>query len=761
MIRYTQWVLKHPLLTLFILLVPTLYFTWRLPELEVNNGVVAAFSPEDPDLLYYQDFYKEFGNEEFICVFFNSEDIFNLQTLQWIDRMTKRFEEIPYVDQVLSITSFGSAYNQEETLVMGSLGDELGSLQPSDMERVRKRVLSDPLYTKALLLSKDGNAVFIALVLEKLSSLKYTGQVVQQVRAIIAEEESREGVDLVIGGTPFYLVETQKAYIRDNQVMTPILLFVVFGVLLTVFRNPWLSLTPLVVSGLSLIWTFGFVVSMGRFVTPLTEIILPLLLVYGVLNSVHLLSVYRQVYRKGGPSEEVVLRSLSEIAKPCLWASITTAIGFLSLMASSVTIIYEFGFYSAFGVMVSYFFTFTLLPLGLHRWRWIPSPKMERQGSFVQKMVLSLIDLTEKYRNFVLMSGVGVIALFAFWATRITVDTDYLKLFREDAEVIQNERLASKWFGSWSPLEFSIRYRDGRDVLEYSALQEIEKFQGYLESLPSIDKSLSVADVVRKANQELRGGDSQFYVIPQDKRALDRLAFFLEGLGGERGLRSYLSSDRTRMRMTARTHVLPSKEFVKLFGQMESYIQQEIDPQLEIKPTGDTFLGHKMTARILDTEIQSFSLAFLLIFIVILLALRSWRLAVIAIPPNLFPVVIMLGTMGKMGISLNIGTCTIASVLISMAVDDTIHFLHKFRNELEKKKDCNAAVKATMEGVGIPIVYTSLVLAAGFWVLIFSSFVPAIHFGFLSGVGVLGALLGDVIILPALLMWLKPRATLD
>jgi predicted RND superfamily exporter protein len=168
-------------------------------------------------------------------------------------------------------------------------------------------------------------------------------------------------------------------------------------------------------------------------------------------------------------------------------------------------------------------------------------------------------------------------------------------------------------------------------------------------------------------------------------------------------------------------------------------------------------LGQELTVKILNTEIQSFSLAFILIFITIMLALRSWRIAMAAIPPNVFPVIVITGTMSYAGINLDVQTCTIASIVIAMAVDDTIHFLHFFREELKRRNgDYRESLKATVSVVGQPIVYTSLVLAAGFWVLIFSSYVPLANFGFLSGLAVMAALVGDLILLPALLMWWKP-----
>ena len=756
MARVVRWILGHRIVTILAILLPTLYFAWNMRGLEVHNDVSSMFHPNDPDLLYYQNFYKEFGNDEFLAVYFPCDNVFDLHILMFIDRLTKSFRQLPDVDGVLSITGFRSAYNQGDTLVVGALEDELPYLKSSDMETIRQRILSDPLYYKTLLV-RDGKAAGLIIPLKKSSELTYKRKVVNEVRRIVKEEEKKEGIKIAIGGVPLYLVTAEEAYERDGRVMTPLLLVIVFLVLFSIFRYFWLSAVPLMIAGVSVVWTLGFVGLIGRFLTPLTEIVLPLLLVYGVLNGTHFLSAYRQRLPEAtGPRHDAILKAVNHVAAPCLWASVTTAIGFLSLLTSSVTIVQDFGLYCAFGVMVSYLLTFAILPLGLDRLAWVPTQKHQRQNSLMRELALTLSSLADRYRRAVILGALGLVILFGFWASQVTVDTNYLKFFRKDTEVIRNERLASSLIGSWAPVEFSIRYDDGKNVLDYSALRDVEKLQVYLESLPSIDKSLSVADILKKANQELHGGDPVFYTVPKDKVAIERLAIFLESFGGQRGLSSYLSEDWSRTRLTAYSSILPSKEFVKLFDQIEEYIQKNIDSKLNIELTGDMSLSQKITVRILNTEIQSFSLAFVLIFIVIMFALRSWRLALVAIPPNVFPVVVMLGTMAKAQVSLDVGTCTIASILISMAVDDSVHLLHRFRGELAHRGSYEAALKATMEVVGPPVVYTSFVLAAGFLVLVFSSYVPLMNFGFLSGLGVMAALVGDVMVLPALLMWLKP-----
>lgn len=756
-ITVIRWILNHRSIALFFILIPTLYFAWSIKKLEINTNQAVMFQPDDPDLLFYQQFYEEFGSDEFLLVYFSAPNVFEPGILSMIDRLTEKFEKLPYVDQVISLTSFNTAYNVGDTLVIGSLSDELNTIRnSSQLESIRERILSDLLYYKTLIVSKDGKGTLIAIPIQKLTSPTYKYEIVSEVRKIVQDEENRSEVKMVIGGTPFYQVALDETYKEDSEIITPILVLMVFLVMFAIFRNIGSALVPLGVVGLSVVWTFGFVGAVGKFLTPLTEIILPLLLVYGVLSSVHLLSAVRSQLNSGKNAREAILEATHKVAVPCFLASFTTALGFLSLLTSSVTIIQDLGLYATFGIMTCYLLTFVLVPMGLDRFHWMKMETLKSRKLFTSEFLLGLSQVSKRYYRAVVLGSLLFIVSMGFWISQIEVDNTHLKLFKEDAEVVQNERYLANLMGPWAPLEMLITVNGGGSVLRGDVLQEIEKLQGYLENLPSIDKSLSVVDVLKKANQELRGGSPDHYRLPSDLSSTERLVGFLGAIGGQRGLNAYLSEDHKRARLTARTSVMSSKQFLLLFDGIQDYIQRNISPVVNVQSTGEVWLGSKLMVNILNTEIQSFSLAFVLIFLLIAFALKSWRLGLIAIIPNIFPVVVILAIMGKVGINLDVGTCTVASIVIAMAVDDTVHFLYKFREELKVKENYAAAIAETMKSVGPPIVYTSLVLAAGFWVLIFSSYVPALNFGFLSGVAVLAALIGDIVILPALLVWFRP-----
>jgi predicted RND superfamily exporter protein len=383
-------------------------------------------------------------------------------------------------------------------------------------------------------------------------------------------------------------------------------------------------------------------------------------------------------------------------------------------------------------------------------------PVVRSKDSMIQTFLFELMNWVRMWKWVVLGGFALVVCMFGYLLTRVEVEVDTLKMFKSDSVIGETYRKGTEWFGGWAPLEFSLVSKSGRPVNEPEILREIEKFQKYLEELPSIDKSLSIVDFIKKGRQELRGGAKEFSQIPETVEEAARLIGFIEMVGGREGLSNYFREDGKRTRITAWSFIMPSRQYGEVFEEINSYIGKNIDPDLEIRNTGGLWLGQRLLSQILLTEVQSFALAFLLISLCLIFALRSWKLALVALPPNVFPVAVVLGTMSVTGIFLDVGTCTIASIVIAMAVDDTIHFLHKFREVIEVKKDYTLAMMETMEKVGPPIVYTSLVLMAGFWVLVFSSYIPALNFGFLSGIAVFVALIGDIVVLPALLFWLRP-----
>lgn len=756
MIRIVRWSLTYPVFSFVLLLISTGYFAVNLTSLQLDTSQDGMFGPDDPEMEFYRGFVQDFGSDELLAVFFEHDVLFDLEILNMIDRLTHKFEKIEHVEQVLSLTNFNTIYNKDDILIVGSLEQELPYLTKEDMPSLEKRLITDPLINKFSMISKSGRGTGIGLLLDKDYEGDYRVAVVREVEEIIKEED-KSGIRFYIGGNPFMQVALNEAYNRDIQLLGPIMFGMVLLILIAIFRRPLFALLPLLVTFFGAIWTFGFISAMGWYVTPLTEVALPLLIVYSIVSSMHFFNNYRNRVVDEKSKSQAILGSVGKVWKPCFYASLTTCLGFSSLTISSVQMVKDLGLYCAFAVGSCFLMTFWILPLCLN---WLSVARVPRplmSDTVMPSLMRAIADFTANYRGAILTGLVLIVLPLSYWISKIEIDTDAMKLLKEDAEVVQSEAAGRQIFGLWAPLELSVEVVGEGQLDNPVYLEEIRKLQEYIDSKVSyFGRTLSVVDILSKANQELHGGDPQFYSIPDNPGEVRRLLNFVGSVVGEKGLTAYLRDDLKRARITARSGILSSREHASIFREIESYIDANISKALDIRFTGNIWQGQVLLVRILKTEIQSFSIAFGLILFCLLIAFRSWRFGLIAIPVNLFPVVVILGMMGIFDINLDVGTCTVASIVIAMAVDDTIHFLYRFREEMKKHENYGVAIQKTMAKVGPPIVYTSLVLAAGFWVLIFSSYVPALNFGFLSGVAVLAALVGDIVILPAMLLWVKP-----
>ncbi|MBI4209112.1 MAG: MMPL family transporter [Deltaproteobacteria bacterium] len=754
MVRLVRGLLEHPLRSFILLMVPTLYFGVSSITLELDTSNDAMFDPKDPEMDYYRNFMNDFGSDENLSIFFEDPNLFSLSTLRLIDRLTKSFQQMDGVESVVSLTNVKQIYNEGESLVIESIEEELPTLTEEGMPVLRERLLSDPFVARLGLISKNYSATGAALFLEKRSEPHRLVKIVRGMRKILSQEGA-SGIQFWIGGSPFGQAVLEEMFFQDMKVVAPLMTFMVAFVLIFVFRRFLYAAFPLWVIGITGIWTFGGIAAMGWRLASISEFVLPLLVVYGVLDAVFFLNDYRNRIQ-GMERRQAILATVGAVWKPCFYTSLTTLLGFASLSLSSVAVVRDFGLYSAYGVLVCFLMTFIVLPLCLDRFPVSRISPAIPSSSIVLKFLGGVQRGVISHRTSILI-GIGVfLALCVYGIRDVVVDTDPMKLFQPDAEVVHSEAEGRRLFGAWAPLEFSLEVMGEGSFEDPVLLKEIEKLQQYLESLSSIGRSTSIVDLLKKARQEIFGGNPSDAVLPPNSKEVQRLLGILENFGANREVRMFLREDAKRARMTANSYLLSSRQHAVLFQEIQAWVQDHISPRLEVHLTGHIQLGALLLDRILFTEIQSFSCAFLLISICLWFAFRSWRLALIAIPPNLFPVIVILGVMGKMGISLNVGTCTVASIVIGMAVDNTIHFLHRFREEMQASPCYETALLNTVQVVGPPMVYTSLVLAGGFFILTLSTFVPAMNFGFLSGVAVLGALVGDVVILPALLLWLKP-----
>jgi predicted RND superfamily exporter protein len=370
----------------------------------------------------------------------------------------------------------------------------------------------------------------------------------------------------------------------------------------------------------------------------------------------------------------------------------------------------------------------------------------------VQGLVQKLAVFIPRAKVYVCGLSVLLIGLSVWGISKLNVETNLMEYFREKSEVYQDARFIDHELGGVNTLEVSFEAKERDAFLLPANLKVIEKIAEYLRERPEIGKVTSINDFLKEMNQSFHSEDPAYYDLPDSR---EMAAQYLLLYGGDE-LDNFVDTSYQWARLSARITEHSSSRLKVYIEQLKDFIEKNLgESDLQIRVTGKTYLVNKLVKNIVDSQVQSLSVAFLIIFGMLFIVFRSLSIGFISIIPNMLPIIFNLGLMGLAGIPLNTATAIISAVAIGIAVDDTIHFLNQYQNEKQRGKNMRQATVTAIETKGVPTMTTSLILIGGFGVLVISSFVPTAQFGFLSAMIMLFALISDLLILPAVLLLRK------
>jgi hydrophobe/amphiphile efflux-3 (HAE3) family protein len=738
-------ILKHPTLIITsIFLFTVIAFTF-VPRIRMDNTIEAFFDKESRSYIAFQEWKDQFGDDQFIVIAFADDDIFTEENLTRIASVTKKIESLEYVHEVTSLTSINDIIGSENDFIVERLIKEVPS-DSEELEALKKRATENPLYLKNII-SKDGRTAGIMVELENLpdSYELYRKEVMQNVRRVLKGEFS-EGKKYYISGPTAEEFFYTRFMQQDLKTFLPLALIVIVIVLFFSFRKISGTVLPLSAILITLAWTMFFFYILGFTINNATTLIPPIVLAIVLADSIHFVS--EGMHRKVKPTIE-------HLALPCFLTSLTTAIGFFSLMVSRINPIKELGLVAGVGILLAYGITFTLLPALIGRFGLFKDAQPARhtlKDTFDEFMV-KIGNFNKKFNVFILIAAFGVIILSFLGLSRIKVETNVLEYFKKESYIYKstdfiNDNLSGTYF-----LEISLKAK-GRDYFkEPESLRKIEGLQEFLQEVPQVDKATSVVDYIKEINKSFHNENSDFYSIPPTKRLVAQYLL----LYGATDLNDYVDSEWEWATVQARLSERTTSGIKEIIKKIEDYLNENFQAPVETEILGWPVLDAEVNDYVTKGQIQSLGLAMLVIFGIIFIIFRSLPVGMISIVPNALPILINFGLMGILGIRLDTATSMISAIGIGIIVDDTIHFLHNFGQELKKDDDYTNAMYRTLSNKGRPIVLTSVILFFGFGVVTFSKFMPTVYFGLLSALMMLTALLADLIVLPALLLYFKPR----
>jgi predicted RND superfamily exporter protein len=726
------WILSRPLVVICIIAAITLFFGWRLPDLAFKTSIYDLQIEDLPETVQYDSFKKIFGSDEIIRVVIKSENAFDPVTFRKVEQLAEAAAGIEGVRRVISLPGVKKAVD-----VSGSW----------DMEKFLSLVTPVELFHKYLI-SADLKTTALTLVLKNDAD---PDTVIAGVRKLLADAPK----DLVLYqiGMPLVSEALVKFTEKDFSRLPPLTFLLIAGILLFLFRKVQYVLIPLAAMGLALIWPLGLMTWLGIPLSMMTMIVPVFLIAVGTAYCLHIISEYLKCRQEATSPAEAVTRTYSSITLPTCLAVLTTAVGLGSLVVNRISAIQEFAVFSCFGIFSILVIVLTFLPAALS---FIPLPEKESPRRIAARPVFDrfieiIVDLNLNHQKIVL-PVIGVMVLICLIGIfRMRVETNPVGYLKDGSTVKNNFNDIYRNLSGSFPINVTMGHTEGDYFEDPKHLADIARIQDFLVKLPGVDKTVSFADYLKLVNYVINQFQPKYYTLPEESFEVRMVMNNYTTILGEDMLTRFINKDFSRTNIILLTHISSSQEFLDIRESTLDYARQHFSKDLNWEVTGLGMVIAASSHQLTIGQIKSLSITMILVFGIMFILFLSSKVGLIAIIPNLFPIIINFGIMGWLGIELSMVTSLIASIAIGLAVDDTIHYLARYNHEFRKDLDDERALRDTLHQIGRPITFTTITICVGFSVLFFSSFKPTAIFGVMMVITSLSALIGDLILLPSLI----------
>jgi len=629
--------------------------------------------------------------------------------------------------------------------------------QPApDAEFLARRAIRDPLWVGDLI---SDDAVVGAIVFELASSESDVNvAAMAALQAAIAPHEAR-GFHFHLVGDPVEFVVAGADLQMDSAILVPVIVALIGLVFFFLFRSWKIVAISLTTVGLAVIWAFGVMGWLGWPQTAVTQALAPFILVVGVCGAIHLIARQSSERSKLGaapePPAETVVRVAGDIGGACLVAAATTSAGFGSFVTSGAVSFAHFGSIAAVGVMSALVLTFSLLPILIVRVCIDRDDAVSASATWASGLEL-VVDGALGRTRLILAGAIAAGIACSFGIHLLRVEVDVYHLFGEESQVVRWIRFVQNHLRMADSLEVAFTLPEGTDLEEPATLAEVVKHAAFLSSVDGLGEVRTLVEPLGWINRLLNGDDPAYQTFAASPAANAELLLLLS-LHEPELLDHWISLDRKHVRVSVEAAQGSYTRSGAILDSVNRYLATELPAGWRAEVTGPIDVYYHMVNEVQRTQLRSFLTAAAVVFVMVACFFRSIPWALAAMVPTLLPVVITLGAMGIWGIYLDMGTAMVGAVVLGIAIDDTVHILTQYRRRRVGGLAAGDAIRAAILHVGRAVVTTSLALALGFFVLTLSSWESVASFGFLSGVGILGAMVADLFVLPALVVTIAGR----
>lgn len=753
--EYAQWILSHRILVIFLTLLLVAAMASGIPRLRFSIDYEYFFGSDNPELQAYERIkaaYTDTDNLVFIIAP-KQGDVFSVESLTVVEKLTEKSWMLPFVNRVDSVTNFQYTYadNDGEDLVVESLVEDAATLNAVAIDKVRKVALTEPSLKDFIQASNSRATSVVATFNLPNKSPQEIAELVTDAKAIISQlHDEHPNVEIKPIGLTMLSYTYGQASREDIKKLTPLMFFLVLLLVAVLTRSIWgtvLSMAVIIMTDLAAFGVFGW---LNIPITTVTAVAPTIIMAIVVAHCVHFIETFMQQWQGGATKNEALSLAIEMNLVPIFITSLTTLIGFLAMNFNDVPPYRDLGNLVAVAVITAFILSLSFLPACLSL---LPARRRKVQGHHT--VLGNLGDWVVGHRFFIMLFSVFVLVGAVWLVPQNTLNEKFVEQFDERFEFRRNSDFYTDNISGIYSIEYSIQAPGEGELKAVSpqALNQVDQFVQWLRAQPETRHVYSITDTFKRLNKNMHNDAAEWYQLPSNPQlAAQYLLLYEMSLPFGLDVNNQLTLKKDATRVQVRFDDMPSSELLRMENRVMDWWKQQAPDYMVTGASTTTMFTH-IVKRAVDSMVGGTLLAFILISVVMIISLRSLKLGLLSLVPNIAPIIIGLGAWALLDGEIGMSFAVVVVLTLGIIVDDTVHFLSKYQFSRKRLKLApKAAIHQTFSTVGVALCITSLALVGGFAVLSLSGFARNSDMGLMAAITVGIALLVDLLLLPALLM---------
>lgn len=758
----SRFILKRRYIILIVIAAITFFLASQMKNMRFSYTEANLLPQNHKVNIEYDKFLKLFGEEgNLIILAVEDSTLFTPKKFNAWNNLTKKLNHFPEVDFTVAIGDIKELKKnkEEEKFDFVPLYDKTPETQ-KEILKIKTELFENLPFYDNILFNKKTGIIRSVIYLKKdiVNTAARKDFIFNTLNPAIKQFEAENKIDVRVSGMPYIRTMNAQNIIDEIGIFVGLALAITALIFFFFFRSVRATMITLLVVGICVVWAFGFIGLFRYEITVLMALIPPLIIVIGVPNAIFLINKYQQEVKKHGNQAKSLQRVISKVGNATLMTNVTTAFGFGTFIFTKSQLLREFGIVASINILGIFLVALFLIPIV---YSFLPLPKEKHlkhlERKWIEILVNKIESIVRNHRIAVYATTVALIIMSMIGIFMIRVSGSIIEDMPKGEQFFKDIVFFEKEFGGIMPLEIVIDTKKEKGAMNLGTLKRMNELEETIEEIPQLSKPISVLNIVKYSKQAFYGGNPKFYQLPTNQEKNWILSYAKNATSNSNLLDSYVDSTGRYARITT---------FMKDIGTdkmeiIEERLQQKIDKEFpkenyNVTMTGKALVFLKGTNYLINNLIISLTLAIVLISGFMAFMFRSFKMILISLIPNMFPLLITAGLMGYLGIPLKPSTILVFSIAFGISVDDTIHFLAKYRQELKANNwRIKISVYKALHETGVSMFYTSIVLFFGFLVFTVSSFGGTIALGGLVSVTLLFAMASNLLLLPSMLLSLE------